>query len=78
MPTTTATGGKPKSKKTKTKTKAKKPAKKVAAKKPAKKTGPSLEQLKKKARSLGIPLSKDGKAKTKTQLKASIAYKTKK
>ena len=34
----------------------------------------SLEQLKKKAKNLGITLSKDGKAKTKAQLRAAVSY----
>lgn len=90
-PTASATGGAAKKKK-KTgakKSTAHKPAKKSGAKKsgarkPAKKTdakkakSPTLESLKKKAKSLGITLSKDGKAKTKSQLSAAIAYRTKK
>jgi|GEM_PF-4539468 len=34
----------------------------------------TLEQVKKEARHLGIPLSKDGHTKTKGQLMASVAY----
>lgn len=58
----------------------KKPAKKTTAKKPAKKstakksTGPTVEQLKKQAKRQGIPLSRNGKAKTKAQLKAAISH----
>jgi hypothetical protein len=78
-PAPAATGGAAKKKTaTKKKTGAKKAgAKKTGAKKTgAKKTGAkkvvTLESLKKKAKSLKIPLSKDGKVKNKTQLAAAI------
>ena len=77
-----ATGGKAKKASGKKKASAKKPARKSSSKKPAaKKAAPkakSLEQVKKEAKRLKIALSKDGKAKTKAQLQAAIAYRKRK
>ena len=74
MPTTggsAVTGGK-KKKKAAGKKKAAAGKKKTGHKKGG--TGPSLLQLKKEAKRLGIPLSKDGKKKTKAGLQRAIAY----
>jgi hypothetical protein len=60
---------------------AKKPAaKKPAAKKPAAKKADDhdMEYYKKMAKKHGVPLSKDGVKKTKTQLKSAVARKMKK
>jgi hypothetical protein len=62
------TGGKPK--KHKKKSSKKKSSKKTTATPKAR----SLETVKKEAKRLKIPLSKDGKSKTKAQLEAAIRY----
>lgn len=73
-----AVGGaakKSKSKKPKsTKPKSAKP--KTAKPKTAKPKSHDAEYYKKKAKALGIPLSKDGKAKTKKQLQHAISYRS--
>ncbi len=77
----TITGGAAKKRSTRSKAKARKPAKKTvrkATKKTTKKktTKPvTMEQLKKKAKRLGITLSKNGVAKKKLALQRAIAAK---
>ena len=74
-------GGAARAKKAKAK-KTKKPAKKAGAKKTVKHAkhakkataAPTLEKLKMQARKLGVPLSRDGRAKTKAQLSRAVHY----
>lgn len=75
----TATGGAAKRKSTKSKTTKSKTTKSKTTKPKsvkAKSAGDShtLDYYKKKAKALGIPLSKDGKCKTKKQLCAAVSY----
>lgn len=78
----TATGGAAKRKSTKSKTTKSKTTKSKTTKSKttksvkAKSAGDShtLDYYKKKAKALGIPLSKDGKSKTKKQLSAAVSY----
>lgn len=74
------TGGAPKKRKSPTrKTTTKKKTARKTVKKTVKKAAHkdmTVEQLKKKAKHLGIPLSKDGVAKNKAALKRAIASKS--
>ena len=86
MPPAAVTGGKPKKSKSLKKQSTKKPAKmsvkkptkkSTKSKKPAKSEAPTMEKLKKEAKRLKVPLSKDGKTRNKASLAAAIAYRKK-